>query len=170
MTDRFRILALLMTLLPALLAPVGLQVSVCFCWQGDAERAASMAVLEQEALAAARPSESVVALRSDQVRSMCACCRSEQRHPARGHQSHDGREDASRVDPAPCPGCHVYESHTISIDRSKSETVDLDPQLLALVVLKDDVVPAPFVARTRCRTPELRRPIGRTPGAMPLRI
>lgn len=155
-------------LLPALLAPAGLRVSVCFCWQGGG--ASADAVLEGVEGPASIANEVAAAAGHavDRASHGCACCCSA-RHDA-SDSNDDEREAIARLEPAPCPGCHVFEHGGGSFDRSKPETVDLDPQLLALVVFAEDVVPTPVVARTRCRTPELRRPIGRTPGAMPLRI
>lgn len=170
MTDRLRILALLMTLLPALFAPMGLRLSVCFCSQAGAEYVSEATELEELERAACPTCANVNTLASHQDQPSGASCRLERCHKVPLPSSDEEREDPCQVVPDTCSDWRVLEMDATSVDRTKSETIDLDARLLAHVLLASDVEVAPIDLRRWSRRPKLVRPIGRTPGGMPLRV
>jgi hypothetical protein len=157
MLSFLRTFALFALLLPALLVPRGLVVSMCVCGYGlDA-------------------SVCVAQLGCADVAVGCACSLAAEPCAAHDDTPADGGRHSSAAHDAACPLCHTVSLDGPSIDFVACEVSDIVTPLPTFAPSFDSVVCAPPVARTaraRGRAPPdgADASPGLWPGVRPLRI
>jgi hypothetical protein len=157
----FRIVTLLALLLPALVLPRGLVLSMCWCGYG----------LDASLCAAGLTSE--LSLGSGEI--TCSCADADKTCRAHDDRSRDGRRRESIDHDATCPLCHTVSVDGPTIDYTLSAAPDVVAPMPVLACHIDSEVRRPPIARTICeqgRAPPngMHADTGLWPGVRPMRI